>query len=210
MLGAMMRQRRGLTLPELLVAVAVMAILIAVAAPSFRGMIEVQRLRSINSQLITDLQFARNEAVTRGLPLRVVFSGNLANPPTCYVLFTSVGAPGDPDPHAANKLRCNCLAGPGNACTGLVGTSEIRTASIAPSSGVSVLQAGAENAIAFDPVTGGLLSIPMDRDGAPMLAFRVASWLDASRHLINVLNQSGRPTVCSPAGTTLGEAACAP
>ena len=204
----MMKPTRGLTLPELLVALAVVAILIAVAAPSFRGLIEVQRLRSINAQLITDLQFARNEAVTRGVPLRVVFSGSLVSPPTCYVLFTSVGAPGDPDPHAANKQRCDCLAGPGNACAGIVGTSEVRTVSIPTSGGVSVLKRDAEDAIAFDPVTGGLLTIPMDRVGVPMLSFRVVSWLDASRHLLNVSNQSGRPTVCSPAGTTLGEAAC--
>lgn len=204
----MMRPNRGLTLPELLVAFAVMAILIAVAAPSFRGMIEVQRLRSINAQLVTDLQFARSEAVTRGVPLRVVFRGSLANPPTCYVLFTSVGAPGDLDLWASNKQRCNCLAGPGNACTGIAGTTEVRTVSIPTSGGVSVLVVGAVPAFAFDPATGGLLTIPIDQVSKPMLEFKIAAWLDASRNLYNILNQSGRPTVCSPNGTTLGERPC--
>lgn len=196
-----MKLRRGLTLPELLVALAVMAILIAVAAPSFRSMIEVQRLRSVNSQLVTDLQFARSEAATRGVPMRVVFDVNGA----CYVIFTSAGTPAQ----AANSQRCNCLAGPGNACNGVAGATEVRTVSLPTSRGIFIYPLGVA-AMAFDPSTGGLLSIPTDQVSSPMPEFRVTAWLDGSRHLYDVLNQSGRPTVCSPAGTTLGEAACAP
>ena len=64
--------RRGFTLVELLIVVAVVAIILVVAAPSFRDMILMQRLRSITAQLVTDLQFARNEAVSRGTLLRLV------------------------------------------------------------------------------------------------------------------------------------------
>lgn len=197
----MMMPNRGLTLPELLVALAVMAILIAVAAPSFRSMIEVQRLRSINAQLVTDLQFARNEAANRGTPLRVVFRSN--GIASCYALFTSAGTP-----LVANAQRCNCLNGPGSACTGVVGTTEVRTVSIPKSLGVELRLPDGVSAVAFDPATGGLLTIPTDNVSLPMPAFRVAPWLDAPRHFYTVLNQTGRPTVCSPVGTTLGETPC--
>ena len=200
----MMKPTRGLTLPELLVALAVVAILIAVAAPSFRGLIEVQRLRSINSQLVTDLQFARNEAATRGVPLRVIFAFD-ANT-TCYSLYTSAGsAPLFPNP---NSFRCNCRDGPGNACNGVPGTTEVRTVSIPTSLGVEVLPLDGRSAFAFDPATGGLLSIPTDQPSLPLAQFRVEAFLDPARRFFNILNQAGRPSVCSPAGTTLGEAAC--
>lgn len=198
----MMRTARGLTLPELLIALAVMAILIAVAAPSFRGMIEVQRLRSINSQLVTDLQFARNEAAVRGTLMRVVFAIDPST--TCYTLFTSAGTPAQ----AANAQRCDCLAGPGNACNGLVGTNEVRTVSIPRSLGVLIAPLDAQFGVAFDPATGGLMSIPTDNVSQPMPQFRVQTRLDASRRVFSVLNQSGRPSVCSPAGSSLGETPC--
>ena len=199
-----MKSSRGLTLPELLVALAVVAILIAVAAPSFRGLIEVQRLRGINSQLVTDLQFARNEAATRGVPLRVIFAFD-ANT-TCYSLYTSAGSvPLFPNP---NSFRCNCLSGPGNACNGVPGTTEVRTVSILKSLGVEVLPLDGRSAFAFDPATGGLLDIPTDQPSLPLAQFRVEAFLDPARRIFNILNQAGRPSVCSPAGTTLGEAAC--
>jgi type IV fimbrial biogenesis protein FimT len=198
----MMKPSRGLTLPELLVALAVLAIVIAVAVPSFRSLIEVQRLRSINSQLVTDLQFARNEAATRGVPLRVIFDSNADA--TCYSLYTSAGTGLLP----ANNLSCNCLAGPGNACTGIAGTVEVKSVLIPRSLGVIVRATSGMSAFAFDPATGGLLTIPQDQPSLPLDLFRTEARIDLPRRLVNLLNQSGRPTVCSPAGTTMGETPC--
>ncbi|MBL0296209.1 MAG: hypothetical protein IPQ21_03190 [Betaproteobacteria bacterium] len=64
---------RPLTLVELMVVVAVVAIVLTLAAPSFRDFILLQRLKGINAQLVTDLQFARSEAVARGTLMRVQF-----------------------------------------------------------------------------------------------------------------------------------------
>ncbi|HRC39206.1 MAG TPA: prepilin-type N-terminal cleavage/methylation domain-containing protein, partial [Rubrivivax sp.] len=44
------------TLVELMIAIAVVAVVLVLAAPSFRELIEMQRLRSVNAQLVTDLQ----------------------------------------------------------------------------------------------------------------------------------------------------------
>lgn len=198
----MMKSPRGLTLIELLVAVAVLSIIVAVAAPSMRGLIEVQRLRSINSQLVTDLQFARNEAAARGTLMRVVFRFSASA--TCYSLFTSAGTPAQ----TANSQRCDCLAGPGNACTDVPGTAEVRTVSYPRSLGVLVFPVDAVAAVAFDPATGSLVTIPTDLLSAPMNVFRVGTWVDEQRQFYNVLNQSGRPSVCSPVGSTLGQPPC--
>jgi type IV fimbrial biogenesis protein FimT len=55
----------GFTLLELMTVLAVVAILGAVAAPSFRQFIDNQRLRNASFDLVTDLLLARSEAVSR-------------------------------------------------------------------------------------------------------------------------------------------------
>lgn len=57
------RDARGVTLIELIVALAVLAILVAIAVPSFREVSLNNRASSINNELLTDLSMARSEAV---------------------------------------------------------------------------------------------------------------------------------------------------
>lgn len=56
---------QGYTLVELMVAVAVFAILTAIAVPSFQQFIAAQRLRAASFDLRTDLVMARSEALKR-------------------------------------------------------------------------------------------------------------------------------------------------
>ena len=58
---------KGFTLVELMVALVVMAILVAIAAPAFQDLIERQRLKSVVETALSDLQVARTEALTLGL-----------------------------------------------------------------------------------------------------------------------------------------------
>jgi Tfp pilus assembly protein FimT len=115
---------RGITLIEAIVVVAIAAALITLVGPSFRDMILVQRLRAINAQLITDLQFARAEAAARNEFARFRHGQDATQ--TCYVIYTA------PD----NSLRCDCRSGAGSACTGITGAREIKTVNIDRSSGV--------------------------------------------------------------------------
>lgn len=66
---------------ELMIVVAVAAVLAALAAPSFRTFLAKQRVEGVASQLATDLQYARSEAVARNVNVRVTFIGS-----DCYVI----------------------------------------------------------------------------------------------------------------------------
>ena len=188
---------QGFTLVELLIAVAVIAIILVVAVPSFRDMILMQRLRSITAQLVTDLQFARNDAVSRGTLLRLSFRTN--DDMTCYTLYTSV-----------SNDRCDCRLGPGAACSN--GNIEVKTVQVPRSLGAQVVVPLTEfdTAFAFDHVTGGLFVIPTDNDARPFDGIGIESFIDNARKLVVRINRTGRPVVCTPVGSNMTEAACAP
>ncbi|MFN3732856.1 GspH/FimT family pseudopilin [Comamonas testosteroni] len=57
---------KGFTAIELMVTVAVLAILAGIAAPSFNPIIERWRVRQISEELQSTLYFARSEAIKRG------------------------------------------------------------------------------------------------------------------------------------------------
>ncbi len=198
MLGPVMRRDSGLTLLELMVVVALIGVVVALAGPAFKDMILMQRLRSVNAELMTDLQFARSEAVARRDFVRVHFKSDTNS--TCYTIYTS----------PTRSPRCDCLAGPGAACTG--DRVEVKTVKLAKSTGVMVApppeQAIDTQAFAFDWRTGGIYLIPTDAAPEPMDAFLVDSYIDSARKLRTRLNAAGRPQICKPSGSTMSEPAC--
>lgn len=197
----MRRHGAGFTLVELLVVIAVAAILLVIGVPGFRDFILMQRLKGINAQLVTDLQFARSEASARGQYARVAFNSNAAM--TCYTIYTTSN-------DAADFTRCDCLAGAGNACSGI--RTEVRTVQVPISDGVRmdvVLDAqNTELAFAFDHVNGRIASIPVDDDPRALAAFRVRTAIDANRTLQTEVGQAGRVSVCATASPTVGAPPC--
>jgi type IV fimbrial biogenesis protein FimT len=190
-----MRRRRttsGLTIIELIIVVAVIGILIAVVAPSMRGMMARQQVQGINAELVTDLQLARSEVARRsggGTSVGVTFGGDAQI--TCYTIHT-IG------PGAA----CDCTRTPGQACLPAGMLDEIKTVQVKRASGVSLAASSAGGtALSFTPPQGFVTpaDLVVDVQG------------DVSGRLRTTINASGRPTVCSPDSSIRGvPITCAP
>ena len=67
-----MKLGRGFTLLELMVAIAVLAILATVGVPSFRELIQNNRVVTQTNELVSALNFARTEAIKRGRDVELV------------------------------------------------------------------------------------------------------------------------------------------
>lgn len=93
---------RGYTAVELLFTMAIAGIVMALAVPNFRDFIQNNRAAEEANALVGALALARNEAVTRGIPVTVCSSADNA---TCvvgnagtdwttgWIVFTDVNAP---------------------------------------------------------------------------------------------------------------------
>jgi type IV fimbrial biogenesis protein FimT len=189
---------RGFTLFELLVALAIVGVIMMIAAPSFRGMIEMQRLRGASAQLVTDLQFARGEAVSRGKVARVALGADAAQ--TCYVIYFSAGN---------GVARCNCLLGAGSACPAGASWEEVRTVVLNRSDAVSLAWPNDQDVgFGYSQVTGGLISIPNDAVSTPLPSVQIDVRIDDARRLRTNVVSTGRPTVCAPNPQRMQVVAC--
>ncbi len=66
----------GFTLVELVIVVAMVAVLASIAVPSFASLIQRNRVAAEINSLVSDLQFARSEAIRRGLPVSLCTSAD--------------------------------------------------------------------------------------------------------------------------------------
>ncbi len=69
--GASRQSALGFTLIELMVTIAVMAIIASIAMPAMQGIIRANRLSAASTELVTALQLARGEAVRRNARVTV-------------------------------------------------------------------------------------------------------------------------------------------
>ena len=126
------RPQSGFTLLELIVVVAVAAVLVSLAAPSFREFFAKRRVEGVASELNTDLQYARSEAVARNAVVRITFGTN------CYVIHL--------DSATASCDQTSKSISPASA--------EIKTVQLDAGSSVTLSPQGGITFIAFDPVRG--------------------------------------------------------
>lgn len=84
------RQGRGLTLLELAIAMAMLAILAAVALPGLGAQLDQRRLHAAAEALAADLGEARFEAARQGRPIHLLVNNGSA---WCWALATEAGCP---------------------------------------------------------------------------------------------------------------------
>lgn len=200
---APLRHARAFTLIELMVVIAIVAVVLSLAAPSFQKMIEMQRLRGVQDQLVTDLQFARSEAARSGIPVHFYVKRAGGGAGACYILFT--------DTNLDNRnwqAPCDCAVAAGARCTNAT-MKEVRTVQL-PASQLVLLRESpiAVNHVAFDPVTLGLITPAIDVGGGVPQPFKVDTMYDRPRKLRTIVELSGRPLVCAPDGSTIAITSC--
>jgi type IV fimbrial biogenesis protein FimT len=171
--------QRGLSLIEVCITLAVVAILAGTAAPSFIETFQKRTLDGSAGELVTDLYLARSAATSHQDGVR--FSMHAVAGGSCLVVHT--GAVAD----------CACASDGVAQCTN--GASLIKSSFYAASKGVTVTANVAS--IRFDPTHGmatpaGTLRVTA-KDGS------------AVHHVVNIM---GRVRSCSPGGAMRGYKAC--
>jgi type IV fimbrial biogenesis protein FimT len=82
--AAMKAKARGFTLLELMITIALVAILLGIGAPSFAEFIRNSRITSKSNDLLAAMHLARTESIKRRAPVTVCGSGNSdAAAPAC-------------------------------------------------------------------------------------------------------------------------------
>ncbi len=217
MLGALSRPRsrvrseRAFTLVELLIAVAVVAVLLTLAGPSLRDFILMQRLKSVHAQLITDLQYARSEAVSSGavVNMRVQLATGSATQ-SCYILFHHYSWDYVTNGASSGLNTCSCRQPAGSRCPTSTDHRELRTVQIPTSDGLRLrIPVGqTKSEVAFDPRTGGMVLSANEAGLGTGSSFAVNVSIDTARTLSAVVGVTGRPGSCRPASSSLPGPAC--
>lgn len=74
----------GFTLVELMITLTILGVMLTIAAPNFQNVVKNNRIATETNRLLADLQFARSEAMKRGVRVVLCRSGNpAAAAPTC-------------------------------------------------------------------------------------------------------------------------------
>ncbi|MBL8287913.1 MAG: prepilin-type N-terminal cleavage/methylation domain-containing protein [Rubrivivax sp.] len=197
---------RAFTLIELMVVIALIGVILVLAAPSFNDMIGMQRLRAINDQLVTDMQYMRGEAVSRNQYMGFIARSVPAETMSCYTIFSSstplVSTSIDP-------TQCNCTNAIGAACT--APQRELRTAQIPRGFNIDLrFPPNQGGHMVASPINGGIEIRPPNSALFSDLEFCVEVRRSPRGRLRTSVSMGGRTSQCSPDGSVPGVPTCPP
>jgi type IV fimbrial biogenesis protein FimT len=174
----------GVTLVELMITLAVAAILMALAVPSLVDFIDKNRVKGVAEGVATTISDARSESVKRGRDVNVAFAGTT----TAWCVGSNAAAeptnPGDAIPAAT---ACDCT----NASACQVG-GQRRAFETADNAGVT-LSAVPSSSITFDSRLG---TLPLG-SALPTATFNSPSGKFGMQLTVTPL---GQVTLCVPSG----------
>jgi type IV fimbrial biogenesis protein FimT len=179
MSAALHSRAGGFTLVEFIVVIAVLALIATLAAPSFMRMLAKKRVEGVTSELVTDLQYARSEALHRNAKVRVTFG------PGCYVIHT-VGGGGGTTCSASGSSSVD----PSEIELKTVQLAGVSTVSLSPNAGLVFLE--------FDAQRGSV-----EPTGSIDVISTSGEW-----QLRAVVNAIGRVRTCSLAAPVAGYSNC--
>jgi prepilin-type N-terminal cleavage/methylation domain-containing protein len=176
---AIRHQAAGFTIIELMVVVAIAALLAVAAAPSFSEFLSKRRVDGVMSELVTDMHFARSESVSRNENVSITFGTD------CYVIHRTLV--------------------PSNSATVAICTRTTRTVTPAVAEIKTVqldvgwpltIDPGALTFVEFEPVRGTAIN----SSGSSTAVVNVRSTTGIAWLLRAVLTTMGRVETCSPSG----------
>lgn len=175
---------RGFTMIELVIAVAIAAILLTLAAPSFRGFLGKKRVEGVATELSTDLQYARSEAIARNATVRVTFGAG------CYVITQQ------PDGSSPSST-CSQTGSP------TLGTGAVTIKQLQLQSGSTASFSGAPGWVEFDPVRGMAITDTANAGASIDVVSSLGGW-----QMRNTVTLLGKVNLCSPNATVSGFPSC--
>lgn len=172
--------QHGLTVLEVLCALAITVVLLGGAVPMANDLRQGQRLHATAALLETDIHFARSESIRTGQPVRLVVQA-AAGGGSCYML------------HDGKSDACECSASGQARCDAGVQLLRVEGQSVAHGVAIDALA----KPLVFDGRKGTV---------TPTATLRVKA--RDGRTLHQVVNIMGRVRTCSPAGAVGGVRAC--
>lgn len=174
------RRQRGFTLIEAGTTVVVLATLATLAIPGFERFVQRRHVDGVASELATDLQYVRSEAVARNRQMIVSFSA-LTDGNSCYVI------------HTGRPNACTCDADGLTTCQ----TDAAAIKSVAPSASRGIGFRSNVRSIVYDPMYG---------TSTPAATLRLTG--TDGRGVNVVVNMMGRVYTCSPGAALTGYRGC--